>query len=231
MPLFKSQQIPRTSYGYQPPPGSTAHGWACTVYECGRSDHQVVKRWPFACVGCGGPTDPLFNEPWAHEARGVELQYILTHYPDRDGGFSEKQWPIWQYTDATLHNDSEGAARARASARSLDAKLSQDSWWIPGDLYYQLVWAELAANHIDGAAEDLVHWLSLSVPDDVENNNSNRTNCRQVVDMVIRFFANPGTEEHPLAPQIRTACLDIGAAAFPVLNNELQAGINRLARS
>jgi hypothetical protein len=188
MAFFKAKQIPQTSYGYQAPPGATAHGWFCTNRDCSHSEHEPVKRWPFPCQECGSPTDPLFDEPWAHEARGIELQYILTNFPDRDGGYSAMAWPTWQYKEVMRHNKLEAAHQARLDARALEQVRSADSWWNPGSLYFPLLWEELEAEDIDGAADDLTHWLSITKTDDVENDNTNRTNSRQVIDMTLRFF-------------------------------------------
>jgi len=122
----------------------------------------------------------LLDEPWARDARGVELQYLLAR--DADGReFNEVQWAIWSYKDAVTRADEDAAERARAELRALDGVRSHDSWLNPEDQYFQLVWSELEFRNIDHAADDLVYWLSVSSADDVENNKSNRTNCRQVI--------------------------------------------------
>ena len=231
MALFKSKQIPPTSYGYQAPPGATTHGWSCTNRDCSHSEHEPVRRWPHPCSSCGSPTDPLFDEPWAHDGRGVELQYNLANFPDRDGGFSAMEWPTWEYKEATRRGDVQGAQKGRLDARAVEEVRSADSWWNPGFLYFQMVWWELDAGDLDSAAEDLVHWLSITRTDDVENDNTNRTNSRQVIDMSIRFFDAPGGTMHPQAPQIKAAALEVAAAAYSVLSADVQDGVNRLSRS
>jgi hypothetical protein len=226
MALFKAKQLPTTSYGYRPPPGVTAKGWSCP--NCGRAEWEAtVKRWPAICE-CGTAVDPTFNEPWAHDARGMELRHQMAD-PEK-GKYCEIYWPGWHFKDSALKGDRTGMFQARAEAKEISVERIQDSWWIPGGVWFPLLWEELETNELDSAAEDLSYWLSISTSENVEDDNTNRTNCRQAIDMVLRFTAKPGTSNHPLMPQIRSSCLELAAGAFSVLNNELQAGVNRLAR-
>ncbi len=231
MGLFGPKPLPSTSYSYDPPPGATAHGWKCTNLDCGVSDHEVVRRWPKPCMSCGSPTDPLFDQPWEHEAEGVELQWLLRNHPERGGGFYRDQWEVWQFKDALFRGDRAEAAQMRSRIRPYAAeRLSQDDWWGPGSVFFHFVWFDIEARDLDGAADDLVHWLSISKTDDVENNNTNRTNSRQVIDMAIRFF-DAGGASHPRAAEIRQGCVKIGEGAFQVLNREMQVAVTQMARA
>lgn len=231
MGLFKQKALPTTSYGYSPPPNATARGWVCTNYDCARGEPEPVRRWPRPCPDCGSPTDPQFNQPWAHDAEGVELQWILREHPERGGGFYEDQWQVWQFKDALLRGDRARVAELRNAARARAvSRHEQDVWWIPGDVFFHYVWNALDAGDLDGAADDLIFWMSLSSSDDVENNNTNRTNCRQVVDMTTRFLAAGGAA-HPRSPEVKQGCLRLAEGAFPVLLNEQQVAIRQMARS
>ena len=231
MPLFKPKSLPATSYGYLPPQAATAHGWSCTNFDCSVSEHEPVRRWPKPCAQCGAPTDPLFDEPWKHDAYGIELQWLLRNHPDRGGGFHQDQWQIWQFEDALRRGDRAAASQARDSARAYaDERRQRDSWWGPGDIVFHLVWHDLEARDLGWAADDLIYWLSVSSAEDVENNNGNRTNCRQVIDMTARFLAAGGSE-HPRMPEIKSQCLKIAEGAFQVLNREQQAVVSQLARA
>jgi hypothetical protein len=181
MPLFRRQQLPMTSYGYQPPREAFARGWHCVTDGCGAVGDDVPRRWPFSCPHCGGPTGPALPDPWQHEALGAELRHRLASGFD-DGGFSEMQWPLWQFKDALLNGDVVAANRARADLRAIDAQRSSEGWWSPGDGHFILVWEALAAGELDSAADDLVHWLNNSNSEGVETDNSRRTNCRQAVE-------------------------------------------------
>lgn len=230
MPLFKPKSLPSTSYGYLPPPGATAHGWKCTSFDCGCSDHEMVRRWPKPCPQCGSPTDPLFDQPWEHDADGVELQWLIRNHPERGGGFYEQQWQIWQFKDAVLRGDHGAAAQARSQARTYATeRMASDTWWGPGGIFFPLIWEELNFD-LDWAAEDLLCWLNASSTDDVENNNTNRTNSRQVIDITSRFLAAGGVS-HPRTPEIRSGCLRIAEDAYQILNRDQQEIVAQLARS
>lgn len=231
MGLFGSKQLPSTSYGYRPPPEATAKGWVCTNPDCGNSEHEYVRRWPKACTTCGSNTDPLFQPPWEHDAEGVELRWILQNDPERGGGFYRDRWPVWQFKDAAGRGDRAAMARARTDARShATQRMATASWWGPGAVYFQLVWIALQVHDLDGAADDLCEWLKVSSADDVENNNTNRTNCRQVIDSASRFLAEPGGLSHPRAPEIRRGCLQLAEGAYPILNRDLQNAIAMMSR-
>jgi hypothetical protein len=160
----------------------------------------------------------------------VELQWILREHPERGGGFYEDQWEVWQFRDAALASDSRRLAEARERARKYAAARTADSWWGPGGVFFHFVWIDLEMRDLDGAAEDLRYWLSISSSEDVEDNNANRTNCRQVIDMAARFLAAPGGASHPAAPEIRQGCLRLAEVAFPILNREQQDAITKMAR-
>lgn len=231
MGFFKPKALPATSYGYLPPAGATAHGWKCGRFDCGTSEHEPVRRWPKPCPQCGSPTDPLFDQPWEHESYGVELQWLIQNHSERGGGFYESQWEIWQFKDALLRDDRSAAANARANARAYAVKrLEQDSWWGPGDIFFHLVWYDLEVKDLDWAADDLIFWLGVSSAEDVENNNTNRTNSRQVIDSAGRFL-EAGGGSHPRAPEVRAGCLKIAEGAFQVLNTDLQALVTQMARA
>lgn len=230
MGLFGTKPLPTTSYGYQPPPGATAHGWTCTNSDCHVSEHEPVRRWPRPCPQCGSVTDPLFDEPWAHEAEGMELQWLLREHPDRGGGFYNDQWEVWQFKDAVRRRDAAGVDQARARARSYAADRLADKWWGPSNVFFHFVWIGLEARDLDGAAQDLIYWISISSADDVENNNANRTNCRNVIDMAARFHATSGGSQHRLALQIRQGCVKLAEGAYPTLNRDQQNAVTRMAR-
>lgn len=231
MGLFSPKPLPVTSYGYRPTLGATAKGWICTSPDCGRSEHEPVRRWPKPCSACGAPADPIPDAAWSHDAEGAELQWILTHDPDRGGGFHHDQWQIWQFKDAALRGDRQALAAARTDARNyVGQRLGSSPWWSPGSVYFQLVWLALEFGDLDGAADDLRHWLDTTQADDVENDNGRRTNCRQVIDSTVRFFATPGASQHDRAAEIRSGCLRVAEGAYPILSRDLQAAVTAMAR-
>jgi hypothetical protein len=232
VPLFGPRSLPPTSYGYRPPPDATAHGWICANPECRCSRHETVRRWPRPCDVCGTAADPQLDPPWEHEAAGAELRWRLAQDPDGGGGFYQDQWEVWQFKDAIVRGDAAAISRARARARTYTAnKLATSTWWQPDGVFFYLVWAALEAGDAGGAAGDVVYWLSVSSSADAEDNNSVRTNCRQVIDMAARVLAAPGAASTAQATEIRQGCVKLAEGCYPVLNREQQTAVMQMARS
>ena len=229
MGLFGPKPLLRTSYGYQPPPNATAHGWSCTNYDCGAAEHENVWLWPHSCPRCGSPTDPLFDAPWDHEAEGVELQHRIRTHPER-GSYDREQWELWLFKDALLRHDPQRVAESRARTRSYAAARSADPRWTPVHFYFHFVWAALDAGDLNGAASDLLYWMSISSTQDVETNNERRTNCRQIIMMASRFLEVQRGSIHPAAPEIRRGCLKIAERAYEVLQPQQQTAVRQMAR-
>lgn len=225
------EPLPVTSYGYHPPPDATAHGWKCP--ECGMmEDEQPVRRWPVWCPDpeCGVSTNPVFDEPWAHEAKGAELQWLLQNPPDYGSSFHRDLWEVWQLEDTLLREDRVETAQARSRIRAYTTERSSEEAWAPGYVYFSSVAYWIALGDLDSAAGDLCHWLSISRTDDVEDNNTNRTNCRQAIDSAARFLETPDGAGHPMAAEIRKGCLRLAEAAYPVLNQDQKAAVTNMAR-
>jgi hypothetical protein len=230
MPLFGPKSIPATSYGYQPPLGATTVGWTCLTQDCRVSEYEAVKRCPKACPKCGSTTEPLFNLPWEHDAWGVELQYKIRN--NAEGlGFYEDLWEVRPFEDAVLSGHRESMARVRASVRAYaQKKLSTESWWFPGNIFFHFTWTDIKTPDLDGGAEDLIYWINVSSVEDVENDNSNRTNSHQVIDQADEFL-QAGGSNNPKAAGIKQGALRIAKAARTILNNPQQDAVKRMQRS
>jgi hypothetical protein len=232
MPWFGPRPLPLTSYGFQPPPGATAHGWKCTNYDCGRTEYEPVRRWPVCCRSCGSPADPLLDKPWAHEAEGVELNWQVIHHPERGGGTTQERLMCWNLKDALLRRDIPGAQVARATIRRHAGKRAlEDLCWSPSYVFCVAVLDAMAVGDMDGAADDLCFWLSISSGDNAEDDNRNRTNSRTAIETSMKFIAAPGGISHRRAPEIRQGCLSLAEGAFTVLNRDQQAAITQMART
>lgn len=240
MGLFGPKPFPSTSYGYHPPAQATAHGWVCSNWDCRASVHKddlgmtardIAKRWPLGCSQCGSPADPNFDEPWQHQAEGVELQWTVRNRPGEAGGFYEGKWLEWQLKDAYLRGDRPTATRLQGEildrARSYQEANPAGQ---PGYSFFIPVWEAVGAGDLDSAAGHLIYWLSVSRTDDVENDNTNRTNARQVVDLATRFLKAPGGSSHPRAAEVRQGCLRVAEGAYQVLMPEQQTAIQQIAR-
>jgi len=232
MPLFGPRPLPLTSYGYQPPRGATARGWRCANDDCGTGEREPVSRWPFRCRRCGWPADPDFDEPWAHDALGVELTTEIRSHTGARAIVAQDRLLNWQLKDALLRSDAATAATARNAIRRLaEGRLREDRSWNPVFLVGPAVWDALTAGDLEGAAEDLCFWLEISTGEDAAESNSARHNARTVIDTGAKFLAAPGGAAHPRAAEIRSGCLRVAEGAFAVLNPEQQAAVMRMARA
>lgn len=233
MSLFGPKQLPLTSYGYQPPRDATAKGWECTNREdCSAVEHVPPRRWPVRCPKCGHPCDPVFNEPWAHDAEGVELKREISNRPATRAEAVSSRLLNWEFKDAIRRGDRRSAAAARAAIRRYaDEQHRRSPLWNPVFVLFFPVWNSLDAGDLDGAADDLCYWLSVSTGEGAEGNGNVRHNARTVIDMAAKFFAAPGASAHPRAPEIRKGCLRVAEGAFQVLNAQQQSAINQMARA
>jgi hypothetical protein len=210
--MLRLRPLPRTSYGYQPPPQATAHGWRCANQNCG----AAVRRWPRRCRLCGWSADPEFDEPWAHVALGVELSWRIRHFPRSGGGIPEERLIEWHLKDALLRRNGPAAAAAREAMRAyIRSRQAEDSWWNPCLLLGLAVFDAIDLGDLDGAADDLCFWLEVFVDDRTADGlPSSLASAKSVMNAGVAFLAAPGGEEHPRADEIRKGCLRVAGGCL-----------------
>jgi hypothetical protein len=204
--MLRLRPLPRTFYGYQPPPQATAHGWRCANHDCG----ATVRRWPRRCRLCGWSADPEFDEPWAHEALGRELSWRVRYLPRSGAGIPLDRLIEWHLKDALLRRDRPAAAAARAAMRHyIRSRKVVDSWWNPSFLLRLAVFDAIELGDLDGAADDLCCWLGVVDDDRTEEDHAALANAESAVSAGVAFLAAPGGEDHPRATEIRKGCLRV----------------------
>lgn len=234
MALFGPKPLPLTSYGYTPPRGATAKGWRCTNrQDCGTGDDVPPTRWPVRCPQCGWPCDPTFDEPWAHEAKGVELNWQIRNDSDEYGRkFAAEQLLSWRLKDALLRRDAAEASTARSALHDyVRQQVSQGGYFNPGFTLFDAVWAGIGAEDLDGAADDLCFWANLPTREDSASDSEIRSNASQLISLTSRFFAVPGAAAHPRAAQIRQGCLRVAASCYSDLGRNIQGQVDELSRA
>jgi hypothetical protein len=222
-----------TSYGYQPPRGASAIGWKCTNRDaCGTSEYQPITRWPIRCPECGSPADPLFDQPWAHDALGVELDWQIRNEVDEaDRHLAGERLMAWRLADALRRGDAADVAATRAVLhRYVSGQVRDGNWWNPGFTLAQAVREGLDAGDLDGAAEDLCFWLGVSTGEGAAEDYRILTNAQTVLSSGTMFLGAPGGSAHSRAAEIRGGCLRVAEGAFPELNRDLQTAVLQLAR-
>jgi hypothetical protein len=209
--LLRLRPLPRTSYGYQPPPQATAHGWRCANQYCG----APVRRWPRRCRECGWPADPEFDHPWAHDALGAELSWRVRHDLRGGAGIAQERLIGWRLKDALLRRDQPAAAVARRAMHAyIGTRQAIDGWWNPGFLLGLAVFDAIELGDLDGAAVDLCRWLDVFAGDRGEENRGLLANARSVMNAGVAFLAAPGGEGHSRATEIRKGCLRVAGGCL-----------------
>lgn len=229
MRLFGSRiRLTQTSYGYLPPGGAVVWGWHCSSRECGHTEDEVPPRgWPFRCPRCRAPTDPAFAEPWKHEARGVEIRYLLAKGVD-DGGFTANELYLWRHAEALRTGDAAGARAARREFR--DSLQDDDDGFLRGFGYFSLVHASLEVGDLDAAAEDLLDWTAGVAREGQEGDAVGSHSYKQVVSSAIDFLDAPGAASHPRAGAIREGCIGLAEIVYPELPTDHQSRIVQMGR-
>lgn len=224
MGLFGPKQLPTTSYGYTPPPGAKATAWKCSPTGCGQTGEpgNVPRSWPFACPVCGKATDPLFAEPWAHEARGLELEHLIASGED-SSGYATYELRVWRYKDALGSGD---AAAARSSLQDFWIHDSEVADLGPRPFNaHLLLLAALEGVDLAGATAHMTEWLSRC---QVESPHVTQQDCKTAMQAVVELFDTPRSREQPGAAELRDRALELGAEAEDFLSNPTLAGLDRL---
>lgn len=211
MALWRRRSRPLTTYGYQPPPEATVRGWRCASRDCA----APAGHWPRRCRRCGGPADPEFDEPWAHDALGAELGWLAGGRPGRAAAVARDQLIAWRVRDAVVRRDYPAATEARRAMRDhAERRRSADSRWGPGPMLGFAVSGALGLGDLDGAAGDLCLWLGLSAGEEAAGAPCPVGNATSVLHAAVTFLARPGGAVHPLADEIRRECLRIAGGCL-----------------
>ena len=209
--LLGPQSLSLTSYGYRPPPEATAHGWRCANGNCAAAGRRAQR----GCRRCGSPVDPEFDEPWAHEARGVQLGWQVDNMSQHGAGLARERLLAWQLKDALLRKDGAAAAGCRAGMRDYAGRRqAADGRWNPGLLYSLGVFCALDLGDLDGAASDLCFWLAVRTHGGLSLDNGACPDDNSVMLAAVAFLDAPGGADHPRAAEIRKGCLRVAGGAL-----------------
>jgi hypothetical protein len=229
MGLFSRQaELPTTSYGYTPPRGATAHGWICANRACGGAQWEQVRRWPKICPECSSSTDPNFDEPWAHEAEGVELRYRSAS-GGYGSGYHADRLIVWRYKDALQRGDLATAADALSDGQARIAeRLAESSLYTADRISMPIVSLALEHGLVDQAGSQIVFWSKALVTEDLESDGDRRANVRNFLSAEINFLSTPGGAAHHLAPRMRDHARYLASKAHDVLTADNVTGLRRL---
>jgi hypothetical protein len=237
--IFGKRQapLPMTSDGYMPPPEATAHGWKCPNPECSTGGEGAPRRWPFPCPSCGTATDPDFDEPWANEAKGPWLkgQVEQAEAEAASGGwkggvpFWKSELESWTYQEAQSTGSREAAHAAQIRLHELIARARvDDPSFFGGMARGKVVLSAISANDPESGAFELRDWLAAVPTGNVDDNNDERTNVRQVIMCITRFAeAFPNFET---TGEFVSTCGVLVSEASSALSNDMIAEYRAIAR-
>ncbi|WP_448619529.1 hypothetical protein [Geodermatophilus sp. URMC 65] len=169
------------------------------------------------------------DEPWAHDAEPLRLQWEMARARPGAREFHQSQLLIWHYKDALRRGDSQAAARAQQAVRAFVEQQSAASrYFIPGNVHLLVVWQALDHDRLDDAAGELTYWLTHIRTDDVEDDNAQRTNARQLLSCQLRFLKHPASGQHPSTPAIKSAARRLADKIEQVLTADHYANLHLL---
>ena len=202
-------RLPTTSYGYAPPRGARANGWSCSR-RCTGGD-GLPRRWPHPCPECGTAVDPVFEEPWKHEAEGAQLRHDVRFESELElRAYFEARLPVWEYEDARRRGDPLATDAARLAFRDAAADIRRrghDTAVVMAQ--HRLALAMAAAGDLDGLAADILSWHPRVETIDVENDSDQRGAARTFVDLCTIFLLTPESIDHPHKLAVENARRDV----------------------
>jgi hypothetical protein len=225
-----NRRLPTTTYGYTPPPDARAEGWRCFNDDCHAGDWPALRRWPAACPECGGTVDPTFEEPWRHDAEGVQLAHQhQTSARATDRELAGAYLYSWRYKDALLRRDMARLTAVKKEFGLLLDELPQraDRWAFQMALT-GTAWHAASVADLDFAADLLQAWHPAIHTDDVEENNQTRTEARSFIGACIRYLEHPESIGHAWEQDVFAVMDDIKERAWEILNTDQKDAIDRI---
>lgn len=223
MGLFsKEKPLPSTGYGYVPPPEATACGYECNNVNCGQMRtilEPAPRKWPVACASCGGPMDPVFNEPWNWESRGPWFRYMMRNDPNDVYASGLREW---EFQHALFSGDTNGALkRFDDDWNWMDKQVAENADFPDAAARFGVVQAALGAGMLDIAATGLTRWIGAfdvfrrdySTIDD-SNSSTDRHRAFNLLTCLLDFLDAPQGKSHPSAPIIDRAARFLGSATL-----------------
>ncbi|MFD4673618.1 CHAT domain-containing protein [Lentzea sp. NPDC058450] len=195
-----SRRPPRTIFGYSPPRRAEVVGWRCHQDGCHRAESEVPRRWPHPCDNCGHPADPVFAEPWAHEARGVELSARAEDpSDDHDSRFATVELPAWRFEDALRRGDRAAAVEACADlGRLADRLRANGTTWHLSTARWKVVVSALRHGEPDLAADGILGFFEdvRAIGKAELEQNDPRTDARMFVGACLLFLCDERSLGH-----------------------------------
>jgi hypothetical protein len=202
-------------------------GWECRNDGCGTSDGPAPTSWPHPCRLCGQPVDPMFEEPWAHEALGFELRHDLTSSDPSRRRYAEVHQHVWAYRDARLRSDPVAAETAWLSYRQVTHQRGLDRPGANSSLYG---FVDVAAEYddIDRGAAAILDWYPFIDTSAIGRDDTRRWDARNFVSMCIAVLERPASIDHPCEAALEAAMRDVAHRIEGELMDDHRRGFRRV---
>jgi hypothetical protein len=177
---------------------------------------------------CGRPADPVFEEPWAHEAQGYRIRHDLTSTDRYRRTAAELEQHLWAYKDARFWEDDAAADSAwRAFWHTKNQMRERGDDWLAW-MTYEIVRLAAIFDDVDRAARVLLEWYPLVDTRDLETDNERRTDARSFVSSCIYVLEREASIDHPREAAVDAAMRDVAARAEEMLTNYHHDGFRRI---
>ena len=229
-----SGRLPPTRFGYVPPPEAVGEMWICTAEQCGQGGPDYPsERWPRTCPQCGGTiATHRLAEPWQHQAGRVEIDKRLTTMPGYgDPASATAEDLVWRLEQALRDGSPQVAEGFR---EKLDGYLvvqeAADAYFNGGN--HRFLVCLVAREHQAWGVlmRELKSWRSAAVLEDLEENNTRRTNCRQLAASMIAFLEDPASARTPYRADVWKALTGIMKPIESVATLDITTAYARLSR-
>jgi hypothetical protein len=215
------KQLPTNRFGYTPPLGATANGWACSSNDCGAGGDQAPRRWPATCPRCGSPADPMVPEPWKSEAEQCRFQWLIENEGDDFGYFREGLFAS-RFGQVLQRRDLAGARAIAGEAQQWATTFNATDPYKPMDprglLFFYLVHDDVDVPGADAFAAELLGAQAAEL--DYENADYSRIEDSDqshergqwlgFVNRCLILLSRPGGRSYPQSPAIDRAARYVG---------------------
>lgn len=203
----------RTSFGYEAPAEARVVGWRCHADGCHQGGSEVPRRWPFKCLGCGCPADPVFAEPWEHESRGYELRSLSNSANEYEREIATLELIVWRYESALRSGDRVGADAVRADLRATAARMqAEGADWSLASTRFQMVRLAVDDGELTAAAEEVLAFFEDArkfSKEDLEHSRE-RGDARLFFHTCLIFLGDPRSVGHHREADVTDAMTEIG---------------------
>ena len=225
---------PPTRFGYQPPPDAIGQMWICVAEPCGQGGPDYPgDRWPQACPVCGSSiATHRLAEPWEHQARRVEIDKRLTSMPQYgDPAKATADDLVWRLEQALRDGSVQVAESFREKLDSyLGPQEAANAYFNGGDHRFQVCYAALEHQAWSLLVGELTSWRSAALLEDLEDNNTRRTNCRQLAACMIAYLEDPRSAQSHYRADVWNTLTGLMKQIHSVATADINTAFARLSR-